>query len=421
MTEDNTRPISVAELLARNGTIGSPPVGGHRRRKRRNAVSVAELTGEIPIVRTGEIPVVAEEERSDEIPADEVEASEASAALDTEEPGDEPSAEYAEPESAETVVVYSSDDSGAAGVEIHDHTADYTSEYTSEYAEDAVYTDAPDYTPEYVDTEAVEETVVYEDVAVDDEEPVVEDLEQVEGAEAAVEPDEAVAAEEAVEPDEAVAAEEVEVAAPEPVVPEPVVSSPPRSGVPWARRNRGPERSHDPRPKRRSSHAEQMSYDPVDESVDIADLVAEQAPDPEELRSYLRSSTGALFSGETVADDLARRGLLSESDEAYANEDYEDDDLVETPRRGALAVLGSSVVAILQSLLAVVFGAGLFIAFDQLWRWNNIVALALSTLVIVALVVGVHVVRKTEDFVSILIAVAVGILVTFGPLALQST
>ena len=33
-------PISVAELLARNGTIGSPPVGGHRRRKRRNAVSV---------------------------------------------------------------------------------------------------------------------------------------------------------------------------------------------------------------------------------------------------------------------------------------------------------------------------------------------------------------------------------------------
>ena len=409
MTEDNTRPISVAELLARNGTIGSPPVGGHRRRKRRNAVSVAELTGEIPIVRTGEIPVVAEEERSNEIPADEVEASEASAALDTEEPGDEPSAEYAEPESAETVVVYSSDDSGAAGVEIHDHTADYTSEYTSEYAEDAVYTDAPDYTPEYVDTEAVEETVVYEDVAVDDEEPVVEDLEQVEGAAAAV------------EPDEAVAAEEVEVAASEPVVPEPVVSSPPRSGVPWARRNRGPERSHDPRPKRRSSHAEQMSYDPVDESVDIADLVAEQAPDPEELRSYLRSSTGALFSGETVADDLARRGLLSESDEAYANEDYEDDDLVETPRRGALAVLGSSVVAILQSLLAVVFGAGLFIAFDQLWRWNNIVALALSTLVIVALVVGVHVVRKTEDFVSILIAVAVGILVTFGPLALQST
>ena len=48
----DTRPISVAELLARNGNIGSPPVGGRRRRRRGNtdAVTVAELTGEIPII-----------------------------------------------------------------------------------------------------------------------------------------------------------------------------------------------------------------------------------------------------------------------------------------------------------------------------------------------------------------------------------
>jgi hypothetical protein len=304
--------------------------------------------------------------------------------------------------------VYSPDDSGAADVEIHDYTADYTSEYT----EATIYTDAPDYTPEYVDTAgsdvaAVEEAVVEE--AVVDHVELVEDVEHVEAVEATV------------EPHEAVVAEEIEIQVPESAASEPAVARPPRSTAPWARRTRSPERSHDPRPKRRSSDAEQMAYDPVDESVDIADLVAEQVPDAEELRSYLRSSTGTLFSGETVADDLARRGLLAESAEVYADEDDEYDDLPEAPRRGAMAVLGSSVVAILQSLLAVVFGAGLFIAFDQLWRWNNIVALALSTLVIVALVVGVHVVRKTEDFVSILIAVAVGILVTFGPLALQST
>ena len=61
--EHPSRPISVAELLAKNGTIGSPPVGGRRRRRRGNsdAVSVAELTGEIPIIRTGEMPVVREE------------------------------------------------------------------------------------------------------------------------------------------------------------------------------------------------------------------------------------------------------------------------------------------------------------------------------------------------------------------------
>jgi hypothetical protein len=79
-------------------------------------------------------------------------------------------------------------------------------------------------------------------------------------------------------------------------------------------------------------------------------------------------------------------------------------------------------MAILQSALAVVFGAGLFIAFDQLWRWNNIVALVLSVLVILGLVIAVRAVRKTEDIASTLIAVAVGALVTLGPLALlQST
>ena len=38
-----SRPISVAELLARNGTIAAPPAGGHWRRRRgnSNAVTVA--------------------------------------------------------------------------------------------------------------------------------------------------------------------------------------------------------------------------------------------------------------------------------------------------------------------------------------------------------------------------------------------
>ena len=71
-----------------------------------------------------------------------------------------------------------------------------------------------------------------------------------------------------------------------------------------------------------------------------------------------------------------------------------------------------------QCVIAVAFGAGLFVAFDQLWKWNNIVALVLSVLVILGLVVGVRVVRKTEDIGSTLIAVAVGALVTLGPLAL---
>src|ERR1700743_2416274 len=52
-----SRPISVAELLARNGTIRAPAVTRRRRRRRgdSDSVSVAELTGEIPVIRDDEI------------------------------------------------------------------------------------------------------------------------------------------------------------------------------------------------------------------------------------------------------------------------------------------------------------------------------------------------------------------------------
>ena len=341
-SEDSARPISVAELLARNGTIGAPPAGGRRRRRRGNsqAVTVAELTGEIPVIRPEEIPV-AEQETVDEV-AEEV---------------------------AEDAV-------DAVVEEVADEAVDAVVEEVADEAVDEVVDEA-------VEEAAVEESIDYSD-AVD-----------FTGTEVVVvEP----------EPDEV----------PEPPAPE----IPPLSSPPWTRRKKGPELSHDPRPTRRPSGAEQMTYDPVDQSVNLADLVDNQTDDADELRSYLRSSGGTLFSGETVADDLARRGV-ADADEGSAQAAAP---TVSRPREGRLTAFRHAAIAVLQSVLAVIFGAGLFIAFDQLWRWNNIVALVLSVLVILALVIAVRVVRKTEDIASTLIAVAVGALVTLGPLALlQST
>src|SRR5215213_2601249 len=104
----NTRPISVAELLAKNGTIGAPPVGGRRRRRRGNSdsVTVAELTGEIPIVSghdvdeavTAHQPAVPTNGVAGHV--DEVKA-EAAAELEAESAAAEPEAESAEAESAE--------------------------------------------------------------------------------------------------------------------------------------------------------------------------------------------------------------------------------------------------------------------------------------------------------------------------------
>ena len=334
----STRPISVAELLAKNGTIGAPPVGGRRRRRRGNSesVSVAELTGEIPIV--------------------------------TDAPH-EPSRDAAHP----------------ATDEVEEVRDDYTGAPSGSNG-----------TAEHVEEDHVEE---------DDEEVVHEDV---------------------LTDEEADYAAHIEAGDAQPMFFEPPPRRPQYSGL-------GPKRY----PGGIGVGAEDMSPDPVDVDDDEADddlasdltrpaMAAATAPDTEddedELPSYLRSSGGTLFGGETVADDLARRGRarprLDDLGYGEADVEHDEDDLDVDEESTTMSSVARGALVVGQCIVAVLFGAGLFIAFDQLWKWNNIVALVLSVLVILGLVVGVRVVRKTEDIGSTLIAVAVGALVTLGPLAL---
>jgi hypothetical protein len=329
-SHSGTRPISVAELLARNGTIGAPPVGGRLRRRRGNSdsVTVAELTGEIPIVEDHDVHGVDENETTRTIPVvpDEVPAS-------------------------------------TNGVVDHDDEVDTDFELEAEPGEDEYDEDVDD---EYAD--AVSDYASHVEQRDTDDDPLD------------------------------------------------FFAPPPR------RPKYTPDQRRFPRPGGRG--AEQMSPDPVDEDDEL-DLVEEpeiededteaavEERDRDELPSYLRSSAGPLFGGQTVADDLARRGPAPRVDDIDL-EDEQDAEAAPSPMSSFLR--GAWVVG--QCIIAVAFGAGLFIAFDQLWKWNNIVALVLSVLVILGLVVGVRVVRKTEDIGSTLIAVAVGALVTLGPLAL---
>jgi hypothetical protein len=399
--DDDTRPVSVAELLARNGTIGSPPVGGRRRRRgRRNSdgVSVAELTGEIPVVPAGEAVYaepVYQEAVADETVYTETVYEDVTYEDVTYEDVTYEDVTYEEVSYGETVyedVTYEEVSYGETAygeVTYGEVTYEEATDEATGYAE-AVYAEAVYAEPVY--EEAVAEEAVYEEAVY---------------AEAVY--TEAVYTE---------AVAEVEQIEPAPLI------APPLSGDPQPRRGDGPELSDDPRPLRRSSGAEQMAYDPVEESVNLADLVDQPAGELEELRSYLRGSTDTLFSGGTVADDLARRGIAADTDEdvgEYISADPAASSAVPGPPRGVTGTLLGSAAAVLQSLLAVAFGAGLFIAFDQLWRWNNLVALILAVLVVLTLAAAVRFVRKTEDIVSTLTAVAVGLLVTLGPLALQST
>jgi hypothetical protein len=328
-SHSSTRPISVAELLAKNGTIGAPPVGGRRRRRRgdTDSVTVAELTGEIPIVRDHDV--------------DEAETTRTIPAI-----VDEPVA------------------ASSNGAVEHDDEVEFVDEAELD-VDDDVDGDYADAVAEY--------TTHLDEREVD--------------------------------------ADPVDFFAPPPRRPQ---------YTPNPRRFRGTA----------GRGAEQMSPDPVDDDEDLAvveppeiededteasfdDKVEEKTRD--EPPSYLRSTAGPLFGGQTVADDMARRGAPPAPEDIDLGDD-EDARGAPAPMSMSSFLRGALVVG--QCIIAVAFGAGLFIAFDQLWKWNNIVALVLSVLVILGLVVGVRVVRKTEDIGSTLIAVAVGALVTLGPLAL---
>lgn len=311
---DNTRPISVAELLARNGTIGAPAVTRRRRRRRgdSDAVTVAELTGEIPVIRDD----------------------------DFDEPGADDTAQTGAPAAPEAPEPPAAEDATPAPRPANKPASAYWSE-------------------------------------------------------------------------------------PEPRWPK----SPPQPP-----RTPRPERSAYPRPVRQADEgrpatsagplgqaagAEEMSFDPLDHyadiPVDVMDSEVREAETASEDSAYVRSFLRTEDS-ELLDEDGAAPGDAPLTD---GHADPAPGDAETPPAQGRLENLWHGALVVLQSIMAVAFGAGLFVAFDQLWRWNSIVALVLSVLVILGLVVGVRVVRKTEDIASTLIAVAVGALITLGPLALS--
>ncbi|SDD62484.1 hypothetical protein [Rhodococcus tukisamuensis] len=108
------------------------------------------------------------------------------------------------------------------------------------------------------------------------------------------------------------------------------------------------------------------------------------------------------------ADDAAPE---AEADSAADDPGFDDSEAAEGSPARQWAVLAG------QALVAVVAGGLLFKGFETLWEMLPWVALVLAVLVIAGLVAVVRILRQTDDMVSLLIAVIVGVFVTIGPLA----
>lgn len=365
--------VTVAELMARYGVEQSGQGRAHRRRAREGGIPVAELTGEIPVIRPSEPPVEAIEETTPETP----------------ESADDAAAER------ETVADDAVEVEGDVAVEDEPEVdEDDVDEAAAESADEPI-AEADDEADE-VDTDPEDEAV---DDAVDDELDEVESEDDEIDAEADVDVDAEIdvdgvtdSGEDADAEAEAVADEETETVS-----------------------------DDDPAPTRQFAAA---AHDADDE--DVGPEGADTSEDPSPWAPSGRRTGAPIAVIPPIAQEFAAGDdrTLTWADETVADEeifvaefDEAEVDAVAPAERGSLlSTLGQWLALGAQTLIGVVVGAAVFLGFIRLWDVLPYVALVLAVLVILALAAVVRILRKSDDSVSILLAVVVGVIVTIGPL-----
>lgn len=379
--------ISVAELLARSGGAAAP-AGGRRRRHRggENSITVAELTGEIPVVR--DEPVAdPDAEQAVPTPAEQApEAPQAPASDLTQAPAADltraPAADVAQPPAADATDTF-------------------------DVVRDAEPQDEPVGSASLA--QAVADTGRFQ--AIDpgnvDEAPIQSRVQQPEA------PTQAPEVEQTVEPVEPVESGTPEAAA----------------DVTTVHTNEG----HAP-----VDHAWSQWSDGAAPGMATADFntaqvrerqarfgkVDEAAPAAEQDEAPEVPDTAAL-SLQKITDsqdaDLAPVDTLPGADQAVEPLDEHDADAAtdDGARSGkAWALLIAEVLG------GVIAGAALFYGFYQLWNWGGgtwtiALTVALAFVVIIAIVTFTHYLRKTTDYVTLGLALFVGLVITFGPLAMS--
>ncbi|MER2204298.1 MAG: hypothetical protein ABS980_10005, partial [Rhodococcus sp. (in: high G+C Gram-positive bacteria)] len=146
-----------------------------------------------------------------------------------------------------------------------------------------------------------------------------------------------------------------------------------------------------------------------EESTELIDKIADA--DAGEAES---TAVVDLVKAPVVADGATKSTAVAESETDVEAEPAAE----EAAERNSIrewAVLAGQVV------VALIVGGAMFKGFEKLWDMLPWVALVLALIVIVGLVAVVRVLRKTDDITSFVIAVVVGMIVTLGPLAFLLT
>ncbi|WP_182348000.1 hypothetical protein [Tomitella gaofuii] len=374
----SSRPVTVAELLARNasGSGGSSDGGRsrrHHRGERAGGISVAELTGEIPVIREPVAEDRVDRERED-AQDDRQDARDAESAAKADVNAAESEVPAEEDGAAEPAPDGEADGAEADGAEADGAEADAGAEPDAEAEHDAeavadAHVDSDDSEP-VGDADYDAEP----DVDTDDDAEPVDDAEFGEAADADADEESAgVASVQESEPD---------------TVPD---SAPDLE--PWA--GGAPE--------------------PAGGTPTVAEMLARSDAPVEAIGGEPGATATAVIPvAEPAAEDAVADPAVAQDADVAAPETDDTDAAEQGGNRGAVRQWAGLA---LQVIVGVAVGAAVFKGFEKLWDSLPYVALVLSVLVILGLVAVVRILRKTDDIISLLLAMVVGVVVTLGPLA----
>lgn len=407
-SDDTQRPVSVAELLARNGAAEGK-ISGHRRRMRGNAdaIPVAELTGEIPVIRDKK----GGRARPNPSPAAETAAPEATKAPEAAAPSETRS------------YLRSNEDALFGGDSMADEAARRGPSTPSTPAQPSSMASSLRSIFPPTPTPATRPGEPRKSIDFNDATGVISPVTSAPTPEPTPKP---------------------EAAKPVTPVPPAAPSAPP--ATPPAPVSRPVEPEPEPEPEAVVQPEAEPEPDARPEVIadEYEDDEYEDDAEYEEDDGEYGRSTAVEWNSHDAEHDV--EGAENDYDENDYQLEHELQELVnehgspvdteasqladvETEKKTdaeAKAERKEKIKTYLQGgwiaaqyLLAAAAGAGLFFGFRELWSWNQGIALVLGVLFIAILVASLWVIRKTVDLISILIAIVVGALIAFGPLVLM--
>ena len=161
---------------------------------------------------------------------------------------------------------------------------------------------------------------------------------------------------------------------------------------------------------------------------EVSDDAEAEADVDDDASADVRAADSATFRAVPAQEDVESDSEFDEEDDAFDpdfndEETYEedafdeDDELDEVDAKDNQKVSVLSVV--LMVIIAIAVGVGLFKGFEMLWANMSKIITALLAVAATGAIVGiVHALRTERDGLSMVLAGAAGLAVTFGPLAI---